>query len=147
MAAPQPDPSRDGRRALAPDHGGHRHLVAAAGRRGGAVLELVGADAEATKFGGTRVDVPARRTLTSAACGRVTALREAVFDPQPPFGMGAAVVTPRTAEVMLESFARLAELTRQPAYRSAPSLDALPELSGSLPDLGTRFARCQADRR
>lgn len=115
---------------------------------GGAVLNLVGADDEAAEFGGTRVlCLRERMTLTPAPGGRVTVLRETVFDPQPPFGLGPAVVTPRTVELMLATFAKLGEVLQEPAYRNPPSLNAVPELSDPLPDLGTGFARCQAARR
>ena len=134
-------------------HGFSRRVTVAnaAWRRlpgGGAVLDLTGADDEETAFGGTRVlCLRERMTLTPAPGGRVQIVLEAVRDPQPPFGLGSAVVTPRTVEIMLESLANLAELLQRPAYRNPPSLAALPELAAPLPDLGAGFARCQAARR
>ena len=68
-------------------------------------------------------------------------------DPQPPFGLGSAVVTPRTVEIMLETFTGLAAMLQKPAYRNPPPLDDLPELDAPLPDLGAGFADCQAARR
>jgi len=115
---------------------------------GGAVLDVTGADDKVTAFGGTRVlCLRERITLTPAPGGRVRIVHEAVRDPQPPFGLGAAVVTPPTVEIMLEILANLAELLQRPAYRNPPPLDDLPELAAPLPDLGAGFARCQAARR
>ena len=115
---------------------------------GGAVVDLVGADDEETQFRGTRVlCLRERMTLTPAPGGRVRILHEAVRDPQPPFGLGSAVVTPRTVEIMLETFTKLAGMLQKPAYRNPPPLDDLPELAAPLPDLGAGFARCQAARR
>lgn len=115
---------------------------------GGAVLDLVGADDDENPYGGTRVlCLRERFTLSPAPGGRVRILHEAVRDPQPPFGLGAAAVTPRTVEVMLETLANLAEFLQRPASRNPPPLDDLPALSAPLPDLGTGFARCQAARR
>ena len=134
-------------------HGFGRRVTVAAAEwwrlpGGGAVLDLVGADDEETEFGGTRVlCLRERITLMPAPGGRVQVLHEAVRDPQPPFGLGSAVVTPRTVEIMLETFTNLAELLQRPAYRNPPPLDALPELTFPLPDLGAGFARCQAARR
>ena len=115
---------------------------------GGVVFVATGADDRETAFGGTRVlCLRERITLTPTPGGRVEILHDAVRDPQPPFGLGSAVVTPRTAEVMLEILANLAELLQRPAYRNPPPLDDLPELTAPLPDLGASFARCQAARR
>lgn len=115
---------------------------------GGAVLDLTGADGEKTELRGTRVlCLRERMTLMPAPGGRVQLLHEAVRDPQPPFGLGSAVVTPRTVEIMLETLANLADLLQRPEYRNPPPLDALPELTAPLPDLGAGFARCQAARR
>ena len=115
---------------------------------GGAVLDLVGADDAENPYGGTRVlCLRERITLTPAPGGRVQIVHQAVRDPQPPLGLGSAVVTPRTVEIMLATFANLAEFLQQPAYRNPPPLDDLPELSAPLPDLGTGFARCQTARR
>ena len=115
---------------------------------GGAVLELVGADDRETPFGGTRVlCLRERMTLLPAPGGRVRIVHEAVRDPQPPFGLGSAVVTPPTVKIMLEILANLGELLQRPAYRNPPPLDDLPELRSPLPDLGAGFARCQAARR
>ena len=115
---------------------------------GGAMLDVAGADDEDTPFGGTRVlCLRERMTLTPAPDGRVQILHEAVRDPQPPFGLGSAVVTPPTVEIMLEILANFAELLQRPAYRNPPPLDDLPELAAPLPDLGAGFARCQAARR
>ena len=112
---------------------------------GGAVLDLTGADGEKTELGGTRVlCLRERMTLMPAPGGRIELLHEAVRDPQPPFGLGSAVVTPRTVEIMLETLANLADILQRPEYRSPPPLDALPELPVPLPDLG---AGCQAARR
>ena len=115
---------------------------------GGAMMDLAGADDEETEFGGTRVlCLRERMTLTPVPGGRVQIVHEAVRDPQPPFGLGSAVVTPRTVEIMLKTFANLAGMLQRPAYRNPPPLDALPELAALLPDLGAGFARCQAARR
>ena len=115
---------------------------------GGAVLDMTGADEQDTDFGGTRVlCLRERMTLTPMPGGRVEVVHEGVRDPQPPFGLGSAVVTPRTVEIMLDTFANLAEFLQRPAYRNPPPLDDLPELPAPLPDLGAGFARCQADRR
>jgi hypothetical protein len=115
---------------------------------GGAVLDLVGADDEETPYGGTRVLCTRERvTVKPAAGGRVDIIHEGVRDPQPPFGLGSAVVTPATVEIMLDTMTNLAKLLRQPEYRNPPPLDDLPELAGTLPDLGASFARCQAARR
>ncbi|MDE0449037.1 MAG: hypothetical protein OXH96_20415 [Spirochaetaceae bacterium] len=115
---------------------------------GGAVLDVTGADDEATAFGGTRVlCLRERMTLTPAPGGRVRIVHEAVRDPQPPFGIGSAVVTPHTVQIMLEILANFADLLQRPAYRNPPPLDDLPELRSPLPDLGAGFARCQAARR
>lgn len=115
---------------------------------GGAVLDVTGADDRLTAFGGTRVlCLRERITLTPAPGGRVRIVHDAVRDPQPPFGLGAAVVTPPTVKIMLEILANLGELLQRPAYRNPPPLDDLPELRSPLPDLGAGFARCQAARR
>lgn len=115
---------------------------------GGAVLDLTGADDEDTPFGGTRVlCLRERMTLTPAPGGRVRILHEAVRDPQPPFGLGSAVVTPPTVEIMLGILANLAELLQRPGYRAQPPLDTLPDLPAPLPDLAAGFAHCQAARR
>lgn len=115
---------------------------------GGAVLDVTGADDKLTAFGGTRVlCLRERITLTPAPGGRVRIVHEAVRDPQPPFGLGSAVVTPPTVEIMLQILANLAELLQRPAYRNPAPLDDLPELPAPLPDLGAGFARCQAARR
>ncbi len=115
---------------------------------GGAVLDVTGADDEVTAFGGTRVlCLRERMTLTPAPGGRVRIVHEAVRDPQPPFGIGSAVVTPHTVQIMLEILANFADLLQRPAYRNPPPLDDLPELRSPLPDLGAGFARCQAARR
>ena len=111
-------------------HGFGRRVTVAAAEwwrlpGGGAVLDLVGADDEETEFGGTRVlCLRERITLMPAPGGRVEILHEAVRDPQPPFGLGSAVVTPRTVEIMLETLANLAALLQRPAYRNPPPLDA-----------------------
>ena len=114
---------------------------------GGAVLDVTGADDEEPAFGGTRVlCLHERMTLTPAPGGRVRIVHEAVRDPQPPFGLGAAVVTPPTVEIMLQILANLAELLQRSTSRNPPPLDDLPELRSPLPDLGAGFARCQAAR-
>ena len=115
---------------------------------GGAVLDLVGADDAENPYGGTRVlCLRERMTLTPAPGGRVQIVHEAVRDPQPPLGLGAAVVAPRTVEIMLATVANLADFLQRPAYRNPPPLDDLPVLAAPLPDLGAGFARCQAARR
>ena len=112
------------------------------------MLDLVGADDAENPYGGTRVlCLRERMTLTPVPGGRVQIVHEAVRDPQPPLGLGAAVVAPRTVEIMLETVANLAAFLQRPAYRNPPPLDDLPVLAAPLPDLGADFARCQAARR
>ena len=115
---------------------------------GGAVFDLVGADDQENPYGGTRVLCSRERmTIKPAPGGRVDIVYEGVRDPQPPFGLGSAWVTPRTVEIMLEAMTNIARLQRQPAYRNPPPLDDLPVLAAPLPALGAGFARCQAARR
>ena len=66
-------------------------------------------------------------------------------NPQPPFGLGSGVVTPRTAKTVLETFTNLAARLRT-GGGGGPDVEALPLLETPLPGVGEDFARCQAAR-
>ena len=110
---------------------------------------VVGADDLTPEFEGKRVLCVRSRWFISPGdeAGTITVVQKTVSDPQPPFGLGAGVVTPRTAKTLLETFTNLAARLAAGNHGAGPAVETLPLLEAELPDLGAEFARCQAARR
>ena len=117
---------------------------------GGHVIgDFIGTDDQTPEFKGKRVlCMRSRWFLTPGEEeGTIHVVQETVSDPQPPFGMGSGVVTPRTAKTLLETFTNLAAQLRAGGGGKGPAIESLPLLETDLPDVGTEFADCQAARR
>jgi hypothetical protein len=117
---------------------------------GGRVIgDFIGTDDQTPEFKGKRVlCMRSRWYLTPGEeDGTVEVVQETVSDPQPPFGMGAGVVTPRTAKTLLETFTNLSTRLASGQHGSGPAIESLPLLEADLPDVGAEFAGCQAARR
>lgn len=115
---------------------------------GHVIGDFVGTDDRTPEFKGKRVlCMRSRWYLTPGEeDGTIEVVQETVSDPQPPFGMGSGVVTPRTAKTLLETFTNLAAQLRSGAGGKGPAIESLPLLEADLPDVGAEFARCQAAR-
>ena len=115
---------------------------------GRVIGDMAGADDLTPEFKGKRVLCVRSRWLLAPGDeeGTIEIGQETVSDPQPPFGLGAGAVTPRTATTLLETFTNLS--TRLGAGRrgAGPDIESLPLLEAELPDVGAEFARCQAAR-
>ena len=116
---------------------------------GRVVGDMVGADDQTPAFKGKRVLCMRTRWFLSPGDedGTVTVVQKSVSDPQPPFGMGARVVTPRTAKTLLETFANLSTRLAAGQHGAGPAIESLPLLEAELPGVGEEFARCQAARK
>ncbi len=115
---------------------------------GRAINDTVGADDREPDERGKRVLCMRSRWFVSPGeeAGMIEVVQETVSDPQPPFGLGTRVVTPRVAKTLVTTFSNLAARLRDPKYADGPALDSLPLLEDDLPDVGAEFARCQAAR-
>ncbi len=116
---------------------------------GRVIGDVVGADDRTPAFKGKRVLCLHGRWLLSPGDreGTITVVQETVSDPQPPFGMGAGIVTPRTAKTLLQTFSNLSARLASGRHGAGPAVESLPLLEHELPGVGERFARCQAARR
>ena len=116
---------------------------------GGVVGDVVGADDLTPDFKGTRALCMHARwfLMPGEREGTVTVVQETVNDPQPPFGMGAGVVTPRTAKTVLQTFTNMASRLASGQHGAGPAIESLPLLEAELPGVGEAFARCQAARK
>jgi hypothetical protein len=116
---------------------------------GGVVGDMAGADDLTPEFKGKRVLCVRSRWFLSPGEeeGTVTIVQKTVSDPQPPFGMGAGVVTPRTAKTLLETFTNMSARLAGGRHGAGPAVESLPLLADELPDVGEEFARCQAARK
>ena len=115
---------------------------------GGVIGDMAGADDLTPEFKGKRVLCVRSRWLLAPgdAEGTVEIVQETASDPQPPFGLGAGVVTPRTAKTLLETFTNLSTRLAGGQHAIGPAIESLPLLEAELPDVGAEFARCQAAR-
>ena len=113
---------------------------------GRVVGDMIGTDDRTPDFKGKRVLCMRARWLLAPGEeeGTVEVVQETVSDPQPPFGMGAGVVTPRTAKTMLETFTNMSARLASGRHGAGPAIESLPLLEAELPDVGAEFARCQA---
>lgn len=116
---------------------------------GRVIGDMVGADDRTPAFKGKRVLCMRSRWLLAPGEeeGTVEVVQETVSDPQPPFGMGARVVTPRTAKTLLETFTNMSTRLASGQHGAGPEIESLPLLETALPDVGAQFASCQAARR
>ncbi len=116
---------------------------------GGVVGDMAGADDLTPEFKGKRVLCARSRWFLTPGEGEgtVTVVQKTVSDPQPPFGMGAGVVTPRTAKTLLETFTNMSARLAGGRHGAGPAIESLPLLENGLPDVGEEFARCQAARK
>ncbi|MXX74238.1 MAG: hypothetical protein F4210_14830 [Holophagales bacterium] len=116
---------------------------------GHVVGDMVGADDQTPAFKGKRVLCMRTRWFLSPGDeeGTVTVVQKSVSDPQPPFGMGARVVTPRTAKTLLETFTNMSARLATGQHGAGPAIESLPLLEAELPGVGEEFARCQAARK
>ncbi|MDE2922048.1 MAG: hypothetical protein OYL92_01425 [Acidobacteriota bacterium] len=116
---------------------------------GHVVGDMVGADDQTPAFKGKRVLCMRTRWFLSPGDeeGTVTVVQKSVSDPQPPFGMGARVVTPRTAKTLLETLANMSTRLADGQHGAGPAIESLPLLEAELPGVGEEFARCQAARK
>ena len=116
---------------------------------GGVIGDIAGADDLAPDFEGKRVLCLRSRWFLAPASaeGAIEVVQESVSDPQPPFGLGAGVVTPRTAKTMVETLTKMSARLATGPPGAGPTIESLPLLEGELPDIGEEFARCQAARR
>ena len=116
---------------------------------GRVVGDLVGTDDRTPEFKGKRVLCMRARWFLSPGEeeGTVEVVQETVSDPQPPFGMGSRVVTPRTAKTMLETFTNMGYRLAHGQHGAGPAIDSLPLLEHDLPGVGEDFARCQTARK
>ncbi|MDE2977971.1 MAG: hypothetical protein OXU63_10685 [Acidobacteriota bacterium] len=116
---------------------------------GGVVGDMAGADDLTPEFKGKRVLCVRSRWFLSPGDGEgtVTVVQKTVSDPQPPFGMGAGVVTPRTAKTLLETFTNMSTRLASGQHGAGPAIESLPLLEAELPGVGEEFARCQAARK
>ena len=109
---------------------------------------MAGADDMTPEFKGKRVLCVRSRWFLSTGDeeGTVEIVQKTVSDPQPPFGLGAGAVTPRTAKTLLETFTNLSTRLAAGQHGAGPDIESLPLLEAELPDVGAEFARCQAER-
>ena len=116
---------------------------------GRVIGDMIGTDDQTPVFKGKRVLCMRARWFFAPgdAEGTIEIVQETVSDPQPPFGMGSGVVTPRTAKTVLETFTNLGVQLRGGGGAGGPDVESLPLLEAELPDVGGEFARCQAGRR
>ena len=116
---------------------------------GRVVGDMIGADDQTPAFKGKRVLCMRTRWFLSPGEeeGTVTVVQKSVSDPQPPFGRGARVVTPRTAKTLLETFANMSTRLASGRHGDGPVVESLPLLEDELPGVGEEFARCQAARK
>ena len=116
---------------------------------GHVIGDMVGADDLTPEFDGKRVLCMHARWLLAPGDreGTVEVVQETVSDPQPPFGLGSGVVTPRTAKTLLETFTNMSARLANGQHSDGPAIESLPLLEADLPDVGAEFARCQAARR
>ena len=116
---------------------------------GHVIGDMVGADDQTPEFDGKRVLCMRGRWLLAPGDreGTVEVIQDTVSDPQPPFGLGAGVVTPRTAKTLLETFTNMSARLANGQHSDGPAIESLPLLERDLPDVGAEFARCQAARR
>ena len=116
---------------------------------GRVIGDLVGTDDRTPEFEGKRVLCMRARWFLSPGEeeGTVEVVQETVSDPQPPFGMGSRVVTPRTAKTMLETFTNMGARLAGGERGAGPAIESLPLLEDELPDVGEDFARCQTARK
>ena len=115
---------------------------------GHVIGDMAGADDLTPEFKGKRVLCVRSRWFLSPGDeeGTITVVQKTVSDPQPPFGLGAGAVTPRTAKTLLETFTNLRARLAAGRHGAGPDLESLPLLEAELPDVGAEFARCQAAR-
>ena len=115
---------------------------------GHVIGDMAGADDMTPEFKGKRVLCVRSRWYLSPGEeeGTITVVQKTVSDPQPPFGLGAGAVTPRTAKTLLETFTNLSARLAAGRHGAGPDLESLPLLEAELPDVGAEFARCQAAR-
>ena len=113
---------------------------------GHVVGDMAGADDLTPEFEGRRVLCVRSRWFLSPGDeeGTITVVQKLASDPQPPFGLGAGVVTPRTAKTLLETFTNLRARLAGGRHGAGPAIGSLPLLEADLPDVGAEFARCQA---
>ena len=113
------------------------------------VGDIAGADDLTPEFDGKRVLCLRSRWILAPgeADGTVEVVQETVSDPQPPFGLGSKVVTPRTAATMVETFTNLDARLGDRRYANGPDVGSLPLLEEELSEVGEEFARCQSARR
>ena len=116
---------------------------------GRVIGDLVGTDDSTPAYKGKRVLCMRSRWILAPGeeAGTVEIVQETASDPQPPFGLGAGVVTPRTAKTMLETFTKMSARLAGGQHSAGPAIESLPLLEAALPDVGAAFARCQAARR
>ena len=116
---------------------------------GRVIGDMAGADDLTPEFKGKRVLCVRSRWLLAPGDeeGTIEIVQETVSDPQPPFGLGAGAVTPRTAKTLLETFTNLGARLGAGRHGAGPDTESLPLLEAELPDIGAEFARCQAARR
>ena len=116
---------------------------------GRVIGDMVGADDQTPAFKGKRVLCMRTRWLLTPGDeeGTIHVVQVSVSDPQPPFGMGAGVVTPRTAKTLLETFTNMSTRLAGGQHGSGPAVESLPLLEAELPNVGAEFADCQASRR
>ena len=115
---------------------------------GRVIGDMIGTDDRTPAFKGKRVLCMRTRWFLSPGDeeGTVTVVQKTVSDPQPPFGMGSGVVTPRTAKALLETFTNMSARLASGQHGSGPVIESLPLLETDLPDVGAEFAACQAAR-
>ena len=115
---------------------------------GRVIGDMAGADDMTPEFKGKRVLCVRSRWFLSPGDeeGTITVVQKTVSDPQPPFGLGAGAVTPRTATTLLETFTNLSTRLGAGRHGAGPDIESLPLLEAELPDIGAEFARCQAAR-
>ena len=116
---------------------------------GRVIGDFIGTDDQTPVFKGKRVLCMRSRWFLSPGEeeGTIRVVQETVSDPQPPFGMGAGVVTPRTAKTLLETFTNMSTRLASGQHGSGPEIESLPLLEVELPAVGAEFAGCQAGRR
>ena len=115
---------------------------------GHVIGDMAGADDMTPEFKGKRVLCVRSRWFLSPGDeeGTITVVQKTVSDPQPPFGLGAGAVTPRTAKTLLETFTNLSTRLAGGQHGAGPAIESLPLLEAELPDVGAEFTRCQTAR-
>ncbi len=116
---------------------------------GHVIGDMAGADDMTPEFKGKRVLCVRSRWFLSPGDeeGTITVVQKTASDPQPPFGLGAGAVTPRTAKTLLETFTNLSTRLAAGQHGAGPAIESLPLLEAELPDIGAEFVRCQTARR